>query len=289
MRSIIRAASRLPFSAKPVYACTIGGLPVKAYAACQPEFSFPRRMPMKFRLLSGLALMAALAAPLASAAGPEDVIRAKVKAVVPDIEIISIKPAVVSGLYEVRAKNYETVMVSSDGRYLVQGEVMEIKGKALVSVEDQSLAAMRKDGLATVNRADMVIYPAVGKMKAAVYVFTDVECGYCRKFHKEVPALNKLGVEVRYLAFPRKGPNTDDSAKMDSVWCAKDRQTALTQSKSGLALPPAPAVCKSPVATEYEFGQNLGVRGTPAIFDVNGMQLGGYVPADELAKDLGIR
>src|SRR6218665_3612188 len=141
---------------------------------------------MKFRLLSGLALMASLAASVACA-GPEDVIRAKVKAVVPDIEIKAIKPSVVPGLYEVKAKNYETVMVSADGRYLVQGEVMEIKGKSLVSVEDQSMAAERKAGLATVGRSDMIIYPAVGKMKAAVYVFTDVECGYCRKFHQEVP------------------------------------------------------------------------------------------------------
>lgn len=243
---------------------------------------------MKLRLFSGLALSAALLASVACA-GPEDVIRAKVKAVVPDIQIVSVKPAVVPGLYEVRAKNYESVMVSADGRYLVQGEIMEIKGKALVSVEDQSLAAERKAGLATVSRADMIIYPAVGKMKAAVYVFTDVECGYCRKFHQEVPRLNKLGVEVRYLAFPRKGPNTDDSAKMDSVWCAKDRLSALTQAKNGVVLPPAPAVCKSPVAASYEFGQSMAVRGTPAIFDVNGLQLGGYVPADELAKSLGIR
>ncbi|MGH8493946.1 MAG: DsbC family protein [Moraxellaceae bacterium] len=243
---------------------------------------------MKFRLLSGLALGLALVAAVACA-GPEDVIRAKVKAVVPDIEIKSIKPSVIPGLYEVRASNYESVMVSPDGRYLVQGEVMEIRGKALVSVEDQSMAAERKAGLATVVRSDMIVYPAVGKMKAAIYVFTDVECGYCRKLHQEVPKLNKLGVEVRYLAFPRKGPKTDDSAKMDSVWCAKDRLAALTQAKNGVVLPPAPSICKSPVASSYEFGQNLGVRGTPAIFDVNGMQLGGYVPADELVKDLGIR
>ncbi len=243
---------------------------------------------MKFRLFSGLALTLALLASVACA-GPEDVIRAKVKAVVPDIDIKSIRPSVVPGLYEVRARNYETVMVSADGRYLVQGEIMEIKGKALVSVEDQSMAAERKAALATVGRADMIVYPAVGKAKSAVYVFTDVECGYCRKFHQEVPRLNKLGVEVRYLAFPRRGPNTEDSAKMDSVWCAKDRLAALTQAKNGVVLPAAPSICKSPVAAGYEFGQNLGVRGTPAIFDTNGMQLGGYVPAEELARDLGIR
>jgi thiol:disulfide interchange protein DsbC len=243
---------------------------------------------MKFRLFSGLCLSASLLAAVACA-GPEDIIRAKVKTVVPDIDIKSVKPAVVPGLYEVKASNYETVMVTADGRYLVQGEIMEIKGGNLVSVEDQSLASVRKEALATVSRADMVIFPAVGKMKAAIYVFTDVECGYCRKLHQEVPQLNKMGIEVRYLAFPRQGPNTPDSAKMDSIWCAKDRLTALTQAKNGVALPAAPGVCKSPVATEYEFGRNLQVRGTPAIFAVDGMQLGGYLPAAELAKSLGVR
>lgn len=243
---------------------------------------------MKFRLLSGLCLSASLLAAVACA-GPEDVIRAKVKTVVPDIQITSIKPAVIPGLYDVKASNYEAVMVTADGRYLLQGEVMEIKGGSLVSVEDQSLAEERKTALAGVKASDMIVFPATGKTKAAVYVFTDVECGYCRKLHQEVPALSKLGVEVRYLAFPRRGLKTADSDKMDSVWCARDRLSALTKAKNDVVLPAAPAICKSPVAAQYELGQRLEVRGTPAIFDANGMQLGGYLSAKDLVKELGIR
>lgn len=243
---------------------------------------------MKLRLLSALALLTALAASLACA-GPEDVIRAKVKAVVPDIEIKAIKPSVVPGLYEVKADNYQPVLVSADGRYLLQGDLMEIKGSKLVEVEDQSLLAERKTALAAVKPADMIVFPATGKAKAVVYVFTDVECGYCRKFHQEVPALGKMGIEVRYLAFPRRGLKSEDAAKMDSVWCAKDRRTALTRAKSDVVLPAATAVCKSPVAAQFELGQRLEVRGTPAIFDVNGQQLGGYLSAKDLIKALGTR
>ena len=63
----------------------------------------------------------------------------------------------------------------------------------------------------------------------------------------------------------------------------------MTQSKAGIALPAAPAVCKSPVTAQFNLGEKIEVRGTPAVFTVDGLQLGGYVPPDELAKSLGIR
>lgn len=243
---------------------------------------------MKYRFLTGMALCVALLSACAQA-GPEDVIRAKVKAVLPDIEITSIKALPVPGLYVVNASNYESVMASSDGRYLIQGELLEIKGNRIVSVEDQSLVEDRKQGLAAVKAADMVVFPATGKKKGAVYIFTDVDCGYCRKLHKEMHEINKLGIEVRYLAFPRSGPGTPLAAGMNNVWCAPDRLQALTDAKAGKKAPAAAASCKSPVDAQYALGVKLGVRGTPAIFSEEGLQLGGYVPAADLAKALDIR
>lgn len=243
---------------------------------------------MKYRFLTGMALCVALLSACAQA-GPEDVIRAKVKAVLPDIEITSIKALPVPGLYVVNASNYESVMASSDGRYLIQGELLEIKGNRIVSVEDQSLVEDRKQGLAAVKTADMIVFPATGKKKGAVYIFTDVDCGYCRKLHKEMPEINKLGIEVRYLAFPRSGPGTPLAAGMNNVWCAPDRLQALTDAKAGKKAPVAAASCKSPVDAQYALGVKLGVRGTPAIFSEEGLQLGGYVPAADLAKALDIR
>lgn len=226
---------------------------------------------------------------LAAVAGPEDVIRAKLKVAMPDAQIISVRltPA---GLYQVTAKGYEPVYATADGRYLFQGELLEIQGNRVVNVEDVGLAEQRKTALAQLSPGDTVNFPAVGgKPKAVVHVFTDVDCGYCRKLHAEIDQINKLGIEVRYLAFPRSGENTAGSRKLDNVWCAKDRQSAMTQSKLGKAVPEAPKLCKSPVSRQYELGVELGVRGTPAIFSADGAQVGGYLPAAALAKALGIR
>lgn len=245
---------------------------------------------MTFSFLRGLLLSTALLATVAQAA-PEDVIRNKLKTVIPDIELTSIKAAPLPGYYEVRAKNYENVLVSADGRYMIQGSILEIQGDKIVSLTDQSQAGERSQALAAVKTADMVIFPAVGKPKAVIYAFTDVECGYCRKLHTEVPQLNKMGIEVRYLAWPRSGPDSPVAKEMADVWCSKDPRQALTQAKKGVAPPAAAkaASCSKTVTAQYNLGESLGVNGTPAVFSAAGLQLGGYLPAAEMAKSLGLR
>lgn len=235
-------------------------------------------------LLPSLVLVAGVAQ-----AGPEDAIRARLKAVMPDAEITAITLSPVPGLYQVVSANYEPLLASADGRYLIQGELLEVQGTRVVNVSDKLMAAERKQVLAGVDTAQMVVFPAVGKPKSLVYVFTDVDCGYCRKFHTEVPELNKRGIEVRYLAYPRQGPSSTVAAKLTSVWCAPNRQKAMDNAKAGAPVPAAAPVCKSPVAAQFALGNRIGVRGTPAIFDADGMQLGGYLPADALAKALNVR
>lgn len=245
---------------------------------------------MTASLLRRLLLPGLLLAGLAHA-GPEDVIRSKLKAVLPDAEVTTIKATPMAGIYEVRARNYETVLVSADGRYMIQGELLEVQGDKIVSVSDQSMSGERSQALAGVKLADMIIFPASGKPKAVIYAFTDVECGYCRKLHAEVPQLNKLGIEVRYLAWPRSGKDSPVAKEMADVWCAKDPRLALTQAKKGFAPAPAASVanCRKTVSAQFDLGETLGVRGTPAVFSQTGMQLGGYLPAAEMAKALGIR
>lgn len=227
-------------------------------------------------------------------AGPEDVIRAKLKAALPDADITSVEAMPVSGfatgLYQVNSRNYEPVMVTGDGRYLIQGDLLELRNGAISNVSDQMMAEDRAKALAQVKPQDMVIFPATGgKAKRVIYVFTDPDCGYCRKFHQQVEAINARGIEVRYLAFPRGGLSSPVAGKLSSVWCSRDRQRALTDAKRGVALAAAPLACKSPVGQQYSLGNGLGVRGTPAIFGQDGMQIGGYLPVDELAKALQLR
>ncbi len=246
------------------------------------------------KFYAGLLMVAAgLMAPLVQAADPEAMIRARLKAVLPEAEVTSVTAMPVAGfpdgLYQVTTRNYEPVIVTGDGRYMLQGDLLEIKAGTLASVSDQMLAVGRSQALAKVRQEDMVIFPATGKAKRVLYVFTDVDCGYCRKFHDEVPELNQRGVEVRYLAFPRGGPTSVVASKLSSVWCARDRQRAMTDAKRGAALAAATALCKNPVNKQYDLGTELGVRGTPAVFSEDGMQLGGYVTANQLAKTLQLR
>jgi thiol:disulfide interchange protein DsbC len=113
-------------------------------------------------------------------------------------------------------------------------------------------------------------------------VFTDTDCGYCQKLHSEVPELNRLGVEVRYVAFPRQGLQSPAYKELVSVWCAKDRQGAMNLAKTRQEVPAAE--CDNPVAKQYALGQMIGVSGTPAIVLANGKLIPGYQPAPQLAK-----
>jgi thiol:disulfide interchange protein DsbC len=229
-----------------------------------------------------------------SATGPsavsqkeEDIIRASLKKAIPDAEITAIKESPYKGLFEVKAKGYGTAYMSADGRYMLQGELIEINGDKIVNVTEQSAAGERKAALAAVPLKDMIIFPAQGKTKGIAYVFTDIDCGYCRKIHAEVPAMNQMGIEIRYLAFPRAGYPSPTSKGMDAIWCSANPNDAMTKAKQGVPIPSAS--CANPIKAQYELGQELGVRGTPAVFLENGMQVGGYLPPKDLAAAMGIK
>jgi thiol:disulfide interchange protein DsbC len=132
----------------------------------------------------------------------------------------------------------------------------------------------------------MAVFPAQGNRKAVITVFTDVDCSYCRKLHLEVPRMNQMGVEVRYLAYPRGGLDSPGYAKLVTAWCSTDRPAALTRMKRGEQIPAK--TCDNPVARQYELGRLAGLTGTPAIVLEDGRMLAGYVSAEELGEVLGI-
>lgn len=246
--------------------------------------------PWKPFALATCVLLASLSSVL-HAAGEEQKIRDAILLAVPGTKIVSIKPSPMAGIFEVEMAT-SVVYASADGQYILQGDLIQLKGKQAVSLTEQANAAKRVSLLAGIDRRDQIIFPAKGKAKGVLTVFTDIDCGYCRKLHQEVPAMNKLGIEVRYMAFPRDlprtGPNAGVSQRMNQVWCSTDREHALTQAKQGDDAPPARANCKSPVAAQFALGQRLGVRGTPAIFTNKGEMIGGFLTAADAAKALGI-
>lgn len=199
----------------------------------------------------------------------------------PELKVDDVQPSPVPGIYQI-PMGADVAYVSADGRYLFAGDLFEIDTRA--NLTEQGRATNRVKLLAKLDERDMIVFsPQV--VKHTITVFTDVECGYCRKLHSQIDQLTKLGVKVRYAAYPRGGPDTDDWHKMEAVWCSKDRQAAITQAKLGQVVK-GEKCGATPVAKQYQLGEDLGVRGTPAIFSPSGEYIGGYLPPADLVKAL---
>lgn len=203
---------------------------------------------------------------------PDAMVRAELKKLDPRLVPDRVAPAAIAGFQEAIV-NGQTLYFSNDGRYMLQGSLFDLKAKRDVGRE--GLAAVRREALAKIPVSDRIVFAPVGQPKHTVAVFTDIECGYCRKLHSQIAEYNKLGIAVEYLAFPRAGLGSPDALAMESVWCSADRRQALTDAKNGRPVPPKR--CENPVATEYELGQRLGLQGTPMIIDLEGEVLPGYM------------
>jgi thiol:disulfide interchange protein DsbC len=188
------------------------------------------------------------------------------------------------GLYEVGIQNGQSIYVSRDAKFLIPGDLYEAKEEGLVNLGEARRNTIRRERIAALDEADMIVFAPEGERKATVTVFTDVDCPYCRKLHSEIEALNSYGIAVRYLAFPRTGLNTEIATKMISTWCAEDRKAMMTSAKRGGDVPAAD--CDNPVAEQYQLGREVGVTGTPALVFDDGTIMPGYVEAPTLAKYL---
>jgi len=222
-----------------------------------------------------------IAEPQFATGTPEARVREVLRTLNPKIRVDSIAPAPVPGFREVVAGG-QVVYVSDDGKFLFQGGLLDVNQRK--DMAEVALSRVRNEVLKTLPMADRIVYSPTGTTRHKVVVLTDVECGYCRKFHSEIAEYNKRGIEVEYLAFPRAGLGSADYRKMVSVWCADDRKKALTDAKSDKAVPAK--TCTTPVDMQYNAGLRMGLEGTPMILTTDGQFLGGYLPPDLLLKRL---
>lgn len=218
-----------------------------------------------------------------------DVVR-KVEAVLksakPGIRIDSVEPSRIDGLFTVRIAGGATLYITRDGTRFITGDLYEIGPNGLVNVTDAERSVERKQLLANIPREQSINFTPK-EVKGTAFVFTDVDCFYCQKLHKGMARMNELGIEVRYLAYPRAGLNSPSFQKIASAWCAQDKQDALTRLKNREQIPLN--VCQgNPVANQFMLGGRLGVRGTPAIFLADGTSLPGYVTPEQLAARMNI-
>ncbi|HSG62258.1 MAG TPA: DsbC family protein [Pseudomonadales bacterium] len=216
-----------------------------------------------------------------------DKIASTLRAVSPDIPIAKITPSTMPGMFEVELVGGDTLYASADGNFFLLGQLFQVQGGSFVNLTEAKRNVVRKALLADISASDTINFAAKGEEKAVIHVFTDVDCGYCRKLHSEIEAINGLGISVHYLGYPRAGIGSASHQKLQDAWCAKDPALALTQLKQGDRV--ASQTCDSKAVEEqYALGQQMGVTGTPAILTADGRLIPGYLPAKRLARELGL-
>jgi thiol:disulfide interchange protein DsbC len=193
-----------------------------------------------------------------------------------------LRPSPIPGIYEYM-QGAEISYLTADGKYFIDGNLYDMGTRE--NLTEDLRAHARSALINAVPESQMVIFSPKNPLYT-VTVFTDVDCAYCRKLHSEIAELNRLGVRVRYMFYPRTGPNTESWRKAEVVWCSANRNDALTQAKLGAALDMNKTCDANPVAREYALGQSIGVRGTPAIVTDRGDYLAGYMPPRELVQQL---
>ena len=204
------------------------------------------------------------------------------------IGIKAVRPSPAPGIAEVQIENGPMIYATDDGNYFfLNGDLHQTSAKGAINLTEERRALTRKEQLAAVPLEDMVVFSPVGETRDYIAVFTDVTCFYCQKLHREVDQLTAKGIEVRYLAFPRGGVDSEGAQKLATAWCAADQQTTLTELKAGVELP-VNECADNPIATQYQLGQDMGVSGTPAIVTSSGLMVPGYRPADDLLALLGL-
>ena len=223
----------------------------------------------------------------------EQAIRQGLESEVAGMKVESVSPTELQGMYEVQFEDGPLVIAHESGEFFLLGDMFKVVEGGFVNLSEIRRNGIRAAQLADVQRSDTIVFPAKGETKGTISVFTDTTCFYCRKLHQEVPELNDLGIEVRYLAYPRSGITGRDGKKtqsyldMVSAWCADDRQGTLTALKADQAVD-AKFCDPNPVAEQFALGQVIGIRGTPAIVLQSGEMIPGYKPANDIARALGI-
>ncbi len=218
-----------------------------------------------------------LAVSLAAVAGDDyRIIEERIRTLAPHANSIAISETPIDGILQVQI-NGDIVYTSADGKYMFQGRIIDLDTRE--DLTEASKAGLRKELMANIDPSGQITFSPEDPVYDLT-VFTDIDCGYCRKLHSQVDEYNKQGIAIHYMSFPRAGVGSRSYEKAVSVWCARDQQSAMTQAKLGSE--PDPEQCDNPVAEQYQLGIDLGVTGTPALLTSSGQLIPGYVPPDQL-------
>lgn len=204
----------------------------------------------------------------------------RIRTLAPTATSIAVSETPIDGILQVQI-NGDIVYASADGQYLLQGRLIDMETRE--DLTEVAKSGIRKELLAHVDTSKQITF-SPDEPVYDLMVFTDIDCGYCRKLHAQIEEYNDKGIAIHYMSFPRAGIGSRSYEKAVSVWCAADPASALTQAKLGEE--PDPEQCDNPVDEQYKLGMELGVTGTPALLTSDGMLIPGYVPPEQLRQRL---
>tara|TARA_B100001123_G_scaffold410281_1_gene505259 strand:- start:24948 stop:25679 length:732 start_codon:yes stop_codon:yes gene_type:complete len=197
-----------------------------------------------------------------------------------DVIVKSIEETDIEGYLEVSLEGMESFFVSENGKFIISGDIFEITSEGLINRSEVRRSAYRKKIVNDLDSSEFITFRP-DAVRHSIFVFTDVDCGYCRQFHAQMAEYLELGIKVNYLAFPRAGANSDSYKRIASAWCSKDPNNAITELKLGNEI--KENVClDNPVIKHFDLGNSLGVTGTPSIITSEGKLIPGYIPAENL-------
>lgn len=208
------------------------------------------------------------------------VVEERIRELAPNADSIAVSETPVDGILQVQIQG-DIVYTSADGRYLFQGRLIDLDTRA--DLTEQAKSVQRLALMDSIDESKQIAFEPENPDYELI-VFTDIDCGYCRKLHSQIAEYNEQGIGIRYMSFPRAGIGSNSYNKYVSVWCADDQKDALTLAKQGTD--PEPLQCENPVAEQYQLGVALGVTGTPALLMNDGQLIPGYVPPDKLKQRL---
>lgn len=201
------------------------------------------------------------------------------------LQIVGLNPTALANIYEVELNTGEILYSDVSGDYLFAGDMYATTPTGLLNLSSETRQKRALDKIASIPEEEMIIF-SPAEVKARITVFTDVDCTYCRALHNDMDSLLDLGIEVRYLAYPRGGQAAGSFNKMIAVWCSADRKESLTLAKNDEPLPQI--TCDTPVLEHYQLGNELGISGTPALVFEDGRIIPGYVDSERLAVMLNV-
>ena len=216
-----------------------------------------------------------------SVSASQDNIREGLKNILPDGTVIElIEPSPIPGIYAVYYGDLQPIYVTQDGSFFIYGDIYKININSISNITEKSVAERRKLILQNIPSEELISFKSSNE-QFSVIVFTDVDCGYCRKLHNQIDEYNSLGISINYAAFPRSGIGTSAFTKMVGAWCSDNPKDSMTKLKNNSTLDIS--FCENqPVSKQYIIGKKLGVDGTPAIFSMDGEMFPGYIEPEEL-------